>query len=334
MTDRALAPITRARKALAEAKTIPEIKKVRDMAQAATQLVQRQRLGMEAANDGMEIALLAERRLGGMLKKMQATGELAKRGGDQKSKSQDATLMLADLEISRTQSARWQTEAQVPEDDFQQWVRETREAGKLLTQTALIKLGRKEPTPTAVGKLKTGIVASLQELIDASQKFACIYADPPWKYGNQGTRAATDNHYSTMTVDEICAEPIAAVAADNAHLHLWTTNAFLFEAHRVIQAWGFEYKSCLVWVKPQMGIGNYWRVSHEFLLLGIKGRCPFLDRSQMSWVKADRTKHSRKPREIRIAIEKVSPNPRLEMYGRERLEGWTVYGNQIAPSLF
>jgi N6-adenosine-specific RNA methylase IME4 len=80
-----------------------------------------------------------------------------------------------------------------------------------------------------------------------------------------------------------------------------------------------------------MGIGNYWRVSHELLLLGVRGRCPFEDRSRKSWLQADRTEHSRKPREVREAIEKVSPGPYLELYGRERIHGWTVYGNQIEP---
>lgn len=107
--------------------------------------------------------------------------------------------------------------------------------------------------------------------LDGLGRFGIIYADPPWQYGNQSTRASTDNHYDTMSVDDICEMPVADHVADNAHLHLWTTNAFLFDAKRVMDAWGFEYRSVFVWVKPQMGIGNYWRVSHEFLLLGIRG---------------------------------------------------------------
>ena len=97
-------------------------------------------------------------------------------------------------------------------------------------------------------------------------------------------------------------------------------------------AWGFEFKSCFIWVKPQIGIGNYWRVSHEFLLFGLRGSSPFLDHSQRSWLEWERTEHSRKPPIIRELIEKVSPGPYLEMYGREDLgnPSWTVYGNQVA----
>jgi N6-adenosine-specific RNA methylase IME4 len=168
-------------------------------------------------------------------------------------------------------------------------------------------------------------------------RFACIYADPPWQYGNQGTRAATDNHYPTMPLDDICAldvggRSVADIAADDAHLHLWTTNAFLFDAKRVMEAWGFTYKSCFVWVKPQMGIGNYWRVSHEFLLFGVRGRCPFGARNKMSWAELPRGRHSAKPSEIRSMIEAVSPGPRIELFAREEVAGWSSWGNQVNTS--
>src|SRR5690606_38913847 len=102
-------------------------------------------------------------------------------------------------------------------------------------------------------------------------------------------RGAACRHYRTMPLDEICAEPVASLAAELAHLHLWTTNGFLREAFAVIDAWGFSNKSCFVWAKSQLGTGNYWRVSHEFLLLGVRGNLPFADRSQRSWLEAART---------------------------------------------
>lgn len=171
--------------------------------------------------------------------------------------------------------------------------------------------------------------ADLQTLIDRGRKYACIYADPPWQYGNQGTRAATDNHYPTMTTEDIARLPIDQLVDENAHLHLWTTNAFLFESQMIMESWGFEYKSVLVWVKPQMGIGNYWRVSHEFLLLGVRGSAPFLDRSCMSWVSAERGRHSSKPDAVRKMIERVSPGPRLELFARIHAQGWSAWGNEI-----
>lgn len=176
--------------------------------------------------------------------------------------------------------------------------------------------------------------ADLSALIESGKKYQTILADPPWSYSNQATRAATDNHYETMSVDEICALPIADLSDEVAHLHLWTTNAFLFESKRVMEAWGFEYKSVFLWIKPSMGIGNYWRVSHEFMLLGIKGGLRFNDHSEMSWYSQKRSKHSRKPYEIIKKIEKVSPGPYLELFGRETRPGWTVWGNEIERNVF
>lgn len=179
-------------------------------------------------------------------------------------------------------------------------------------------------------------VSSLQQLIDAGHKYPTIYADPPWSYANEASRAAAANHYPTMSVDAICAEPVRDLATDNAHLHLWTTNGFLREAFDVIDAWGFTFKSCLVCVKDEIGMGNYWRVSHEFLLLGVRGSLTFRDRTHPSWIQAPRTVHSRKPSIVRTLVERVSPGPYLELYGREELpkSAWTVYGNQIERRLF
>lgn len=185
----------------------------------------------------------------------------------------------------------------------------------------------------AAPELPTCTVAELDTLIAAGHKFGTVYADPPWLYGNQGTRAATGNHYGGMTVAEIASLPIAELTADAAHLHLWTTNGFLFEARDIIEAWGFTYKSCFVWAKPKIGIGNYWRVSHEFMLLGVKGTAPFQDRSQRSWIECDRGRHSAKPEQVRHIIEKTSPGPRLELFARMASPGWVAWGNETGTSL-
>lgn len=226
----------------------------------------------------------------------------------------------------RKQSKEWDDDIK---DQIAEWVdrceKEALTVEQLRTALAPQRNGATPINPDA------RIVNDLQKLIDAGEIFGTVYADPPWQYGNQATRAATSNHYGTMTVDEIAAMPVGKVTDQNAHLHLWTTNAFLFESKRVIEAWGFEYKSCLIWVKPSIGLGNYWRVSHEFLLLGVRGDCPFPDgeRKHMSWIHAKRGKHSSKPNKVRGLIEKVSPGNRLELFGRGAVDGWTVLGDQI-----
>ena len=180
------------------------------------------------------------------------------------------------------------------------------------------------------------MVTNIDELVETKTKFPTIYADPPWQYENSASRASACSHYKTMPLDAICELPVSHLAAENAHLHLWATNPLLPQALKVITAWGFEYRSCFVWTKEQLGMGNYWRVSHEFLLLGVRGKLRFALRNQRSWQTWRRTRHSRKPCIMHSIIEQVSPGPYLELFGREEIPNsdWTVFGDQIERRLF
>lgn len=187
----------------------------------------------------------------------------------------------------------------------------------------------------AVSQINTTCTAAdLDRLITAGRRFGTIYLDPPWSYGNQGTRAATDNHYETMDLAEIAALPIADLAADESHIHMWTTNAFLHDSFHLFEQWGFEFKSFLVWDKDKFGIGNYWRLQTEYLLLGTRGGLTFLDHSQPNIVREARMRHSAKPERIRRMIEKVSPGPRIELFARRISNGWVAWGNEIERTMF
>jgi hypothetical protein len=196
-------------------------------------------VSLDAQNDAAEIVLKAERELGRML------GDMEKDKGGRPKKTGDIVSPVSNLEemgIHKKQSSRWQSEAAVPEEEFRDWVKQTRDRSEPLFSGHLVKLGRRyramHPGKKPKSKRALGI-ESLTELVEAGKKFATIYADPPWQYSNQTTRAATDNHYPTMTLDAIAAEPVAELAAENAHLHLWTTNGFVREAFTIIDAWGF-----------------------------------------------------------------------------------------------
>lgn len=334
ISTRAVAPalphnwVGKAIEALRQAASVDEVKEIRDKAQAILAYVKQAGDGLEAQNAAAEIKVRAERRAGELL------AEMPKHNGDPR--SHDVTR-LQDMGIEKMQSSRWQRIASIPEQTFEQQIVEWKDSDKEITTAGLLKLAKGIAVDKATGEevvISEGSSADLNGLISQGTKFGCIYADPPWQYGNQGTRAATDNHYPTMPIPDICALPISQLAAENAHLHLWTTNAFLFDAKQVMEAWGFTYKSVMVWTKPQMGIGNYWRVSHEFLLLGVRGSAPFRDRSIMSWQTADRGQHSAKPGMFRQLIERVSPGPYLELFARDQHEKWTVWGNQIKRSMF
>ena len=208
----------------------------------------------------------------------------------------------------------------------------------LSTRALRAEVGKRR-NAAAIGASQAGndtcTITDLEVLAASGRRFGCIYADPPWLYDNQGTRAATGNHYSGLTVEQLCEFPIQQLAADDAHLHLWTTNGFLFDCPRIFAAWGFEFRSSFVWVKPQIGIGNYWRNSHEILLTAIRGNAKrFNDHSMPSWIQCDRGAHSAKPEQVRAMLQKASPPPYLELFGRLPADGWTVWGNQIERNLF
>lgn len=180
----------------------------------------------------------------------------------------------------------------------------------------------------------TRVAASLDELLSEGRRFGTIYLDPPWKYDNSGTRAAAEHHYGCMSVDELKQIPISALAARDAHLFLWVTHAHLPYGFELMTAWGFEYRSFYVWVKPRIGLGNYWRLAHETLLLGIRGDAKrFNIRNWRSWEEWPVGRHSAKPEPIRTKIEQSSPGPYLEVFGRRAAPGWTVVGNQIGHDL-
>ncbi len=174
------------------------------------------------------------------------------------------------------------------------------------------------------------------------KQYSTIYADPPWQFQNRTGKVAPEHkrltRYSTMTIEEIKALPVADVAAEKSHLYLWVPNALLPDGLAVLSAWGFEYKSNLIWEKVRhdggpdgRGVGFYFRNVTELLLFGIRGKNNrTLDpgRSQVNLIRSIKREHSRKPDEFVDLIERCSPGPYLEMFARGNREGWDMWGNQ------
>lgn len=174
------------------------------------------------------------------------------------------------------------------------------------------------------------------------EKFQTILADPPWQFQNRTGKMAPEhkrlNRYRTMTLEEILALPVSQVTANTAHLYLWVPNALLPEGLNVLKAWGFEYKSNIVWHKVRKdggpdgrGVGFYFRNTTELLLFGIKGKNARTlppGRSQVNILRTMKREHSRKPDEQYNLIESCSPGPYLEMFARGSRENWTTWGNQ------
>ena len=162
--------------------------------------------------------------------------------------------------------------------------------------------------------------------------FPVLYADPPWRYdfAEDEESRAVENHYPTMTVEEIC--ELEVPGAEAGVLFLWTTSPKLREGLVVVHAWGYEYRTCMVWVKDRIGMGYYARQQHEFLLIGARGDIPApaaADRPP-SVIHAPRGEHSAKPDRAYELIEQMYPDyPKCELFQRRPREGWTGWGNQV-----
>jgi len=182
--------------------------------------------------------------------------------------------------------------------------------------------------------------------IGRNQRFGTIMADPPWQFQNKTGKVAPEhrrlNRYPTMPLQDIQAMPVAEVSAATAHLYLWVPNALLPEGLSVMEAWGFQYKSNLIWHKVRKdggsdgrGVGFYFRNVTEILLFGVRGKNARTlppGRSQVNLFATRKREHSRKPDEQYDIIEACSPGPYLELFGRGVRPNWTVWGNQADDS--
>ena len=179
-------------------------------------------------------------------------------------------------------------------------------------------------------------------------RFGTILADPPWQFQNKTGKVAPEHRrlsrYSTLTLADIKALPVAEISADIAHLYLWCPNALLPEGLEVLRAWGFRYKSNLVWHKVRKdggsdgrGVGFYFRNVTELILFGVRGKGPGTrtlapGRRQVNLLATRKREHSRKPDELYEIIEACSRGPYVEMFARGGRNGWATWGNQAGDN--
>ncbi|MBQ5970385.1 MAG: S-adenosylmethionine-binding protein [Clostridia bacterium] len=175
-----------------------------------------------------------------------------------------------------------------------------------------------------------------------NKRYHTIYADPPWQFQNRTGKVAPEhkrlNRYETLSLEEIKKLPVAEAAEERSHLYLWVPNALLPEGLEVMKAWGFTYKTNLIWEKVRKdgypdgrGVGFYFRNVTEILLFGIRGdknRTLDAGRSQVNLLRSMKREHSRKPDEFVSLIESCSPGPYLELFARGNRAGWDMWGNQ------
>jgi N6-adenosine-specific RNA methylase IME4 len=332
-----------ARRALAEAHRVDEVKDIRDKA-IAMQAYARQAKDTTLITQATDIRMRAERRAGELLHEMAERGE--RREHSQRSRgatSTDLPPKLSDLGISKTQSSRWQRLAALDADTFESRVGAAskcaydRMTGRFLKEAEIARAQQRNAKLIEHGCTVDDLVA----LAESGKRFATIYGDPAWPWDSFGPlgriRSCADHHYLLSTTEQIKALPVARLAADNAALILWCTWPRLPDALDVIRAWDFTYKTvAFVWVKQNAsgddlhtGMGYWTRSNSEYCLLATKGAPLRLAADVHEVVLAPVAEHSAKPEEVRRRIERLLAGPYLELYGRKPVAGWTVWGNEI-----
>lgn len=344
MSITTLMKLEQAERMLAEITTVEDAANLVDFAEAARVYAKQAKLGTGAINSATAIKLKAERRLAITVDEGQANGQIA-RHGERGKEVRSANVFslpidtpvaeppktLADLGVN----ARKVNEARAIRDEY------TDDAIDELVATATAKdqtVARSEVVQSAKRKKKR----AERDIRDAEletkpvdmttlAKFPILYVDPPWRYDFSATsNRDIENQYPTMSHDDLCALTIPA--ADDAVLLMWVTNPKLVEGLEVMEAWGFQYKTNMVWVKDKIGMGYYARSRHELLLIGRKGKGPIPDddRRPDSVVTAARGQHSAKPTELYDLIDAMYPHlPKVEMFARSTREGWASWGNQV-----
>lgn len=184
--------------------------------------------------------------------------------------------------------------------------------------------------------------AGLDLLETVRGEFTTILVDPPWQFKNRTGKMAPEHkrlsRYGTLCLDDILGLPVQTLSSEQAHIYLWVPNALLPEGLKVLAAWGFQYKTNIVWHKVRKdggpdgrGVGFYFRNTTELVLFGVRGknvRTLSPGRRQVNIIRTQKREHSRKPDELYTVIEACSPGPYLELFARGSRSGWTTWGDQ------
>lgn len=323
--SKAIATISNARRALQRARTIKDTVKVVDMMAGCTYLCKKAHLGFDTVLDAAVVKLDAERQAGGMLAKL-----IKSKGGRGKTGDNLSLVLGTESNTKAKQlSSRWQKEGSVGKREYRSYLKDCEDERREPTSAGLIAVASELEKAKRRKKIK-----SMAKQSALKGRYGVIYADPPWQYQQSGVRGNAEDQYPTMTVEEICefqdsGRTIEEIANDDAVLFLWATNPLCMEALTVIEAWGFEYKTNICWVKNTFGTGFYVRSKHELLMIATRGSLLPEELSE-SVVEADNEGHSKKPDVFAELIVSMYPEMTyVEFFARNKRQGWISRGLEV-----
>ena len=304
LQDVALPKYAAARKALAEASRVDEVKSIRDKA-VAMQVYAKQAKDMDLIDHATDIRLRAERRAGDLLRKAAEQKQRVK-GGDPKSRPA-ILAKLSDIGVTLTQSSRWQRLAVMSEPEFEEKV----EKAKKKQRSAIDGTAKIERT-----EMRAADEARVRALAPRPGRFRTLIVDPPWDYEWLSLAGRAKPGYATMTHEQLLALDVGQWAEDDCHLYLWTTNNFMTRAVELMARWGFAHKTILTWIKPKFGLGSYFRNSTEHVLFGLRGELRTRSDSIATHFEAPVGEHSEKPEKFYEIVRAASYEPYGEAFQR------------------
>jgi len=295
-------PIQKTRQRLAKATSLTEIKQIRAKA-SMLRLEAKAEADWKIVRLAAELKLCAERKLGEIL------STTVQQGGDRTAPNFSQTVQpgLESLGVSRAESSRWQREASVPERRFRQYLQAAAREGIEPTAIGLMRLAETSRATNVAGPFAV-LIRALRSLARRGKTFACILVAP------------RDEACSSRQLRELANLPVASIAAAKAHLHLWILPEALEDGLHLLDSWGFRYASSLACAAVPAAGGDYWRRAHRNLLLGVRGKLAFRDKRLQSAV----GNRAINPDGLRRMIERVSPGPRLDLFGTKAAAGWTL----------
>jgi len=330
-----LASYDAACRALAEARTVDVARDVRNQAEAM-RIYARQIKDRAVEIDAAEIRIRAERRLGEIIVAQKEGVGLSAGGRPKKTPTAEEAVSalptLAEIGIDHKLSARCQKLAGLAPARFDAMLGAWREKVLHEHERVTTVLLREDDRATRDDGL------ARQAAPWPAGRYGVILADPPWRFEDPPigkTDRSIENHYPTLSLEEICALPIDSIAGDDVVLFLWVTAPQLAAGagHAVMQAWGFEGRTSMVWIKDRIGMGHYVRNQHEHLLIAKRGNPPMPAPAHRppSIIEAPCYAHSEKPLVFYDIIERMYPDaPKVELFARLPREGWASWGNEIA----